>query len=266
MGYENGRIPVDVLVRRPARGKDFCLMMPGTAAKHDRLVALAQAEYGWTPEVSGPDDAYRTFAVQVAYKDRFGPDAAAPGESSHGGTFDGEQMGAVDYGNYADIGIDAFFDLARRAGFIAGHYMGQEGRRYEPWHVFDPTPWDIPATITPVSEEDEMKLSRWNSQHVFAVGREAIYHVPTMQEAGALETLYGKIQDVDNFGFQTLLLANGIHWDPVEGVLRGQAGGANGRYWSRLMAEGVAIRGVQQAQSKTLADVLAAAEKLKPTA
>lgn len=130
-------------------------MMPGTAAKHDRLVALAQAEYGWTPEVSGPDDAYRTLAVQIEYKRLYGRNAAEPRHSSHGGSFDGFEAGAVDYWNWSDVEVDAFFDLSRRAGFEPGYFMGQNGRPWEPWHVIDRTPWDAP-TLIEQSEEDEM--------------------------------------------------------------------------------------------------------------
>uniref|UniRef100_UPI0030189BDA hypothetical protein n=1 Tax=unclassified Microbacterium TaxID=2609290 RepID=UPI0030189BDA len=65
--YPNGEVPLGLLVARPCAGKDICLMMPGTAAKHDRFVALAQAERGWTPVVSGPSDAYRTIGMQRNY-------------------------------------------------------------------------------------------------------------------------------------------------------------------------------------------------------
>lgn len=261
MKYKNGRIPESMLVRRPARG-GTCLMMPGTAVKHDRLIAIVQQRHGITLEVSGPDDAYRTFAVQVEYKRIYGRNAAAPGESSHGGDFEDEESGAVDYWNHDLITLDEFFAASREAGFEPGYFMGQHGRPYEPWHNIDRTPWAVPAH-TNLSEEDDMKLIRWNGRHVFGISREAVSHVPDPARLGELTAIYGPYKDVNDAGLTAVLLDNGIHWDAVDTVLRG-AGPAHlgGRYWSRLVAEGIAIRGGQDQDRKTLADVLATAEKI----
>ena len=129
--YPNGEVPTSLLVQRPSAGKDPCLMMPGTAAKHDRLVQLGAA-YGWVPLVSGPADAYRTVGVQEDYWAKMpSGQAAYPGTSSHGGTYDfgdGEvEQGAVDYGNWSDIGWDRFCELTRAVGFVPGVFVGRPG-------------------------------------------------------------------------------------------------------------------------------------------
>lgn len=173
--YANGGVPINLLVARPCAGKDVCLMMPGTAAKFDRLVALAQAERGWTPVVSGPADAYRTIGMQRTYWNTMPyPMAAYPGTSSHGGSYNGVESGAVDIGNWSEVGRAVFFDLARRAGFEPGYFDGTGGKPDEPWHVIDWSPWDAPAfTPTPEldtpSEEDDMlalKIKLPNGEHL----------------------------------------------------------------------------------------------------
>lgn len=162
--YANGEVPTSLLVQRPSAGKDPCLMMPGTAAKHDRLVQLG-APYGWVPLVSGPADAYRRLAVQQYYWDTMPRGQAAyPRTSSHGGTFDFEdgngevEQGAVDYGNWAEIGWDLFQQLTRQAGFLPGVFIGRPGIPDEYWHVFDPTPWSALSATTASPEEDDMPV------------------------------------------------------------------------------------------------------------
>lgn len=125
--YANGEVPTSLLVQRPSAGKDPCLMMPGTAAKHDQLVQLGAA-HGWVPMVSGPADAYRRLAVQESYWNSMpSGQAAYPGTSSHGGTFDfgngAVEQGAVDYGNWSDIGWELFQQLTEQAGFVPGVFI-----------------------------------------------------------------------------------------------------------------------------------------------
>lgn len=136
-----------MLVVRPAAGKSFCYMAPGTAAKHDKLLTLAAKQHnGWQPVVSGPDDAYRNETVQQRYWDTMPPGMAAyPRTSSHGLEYEGRDHGAVDYGNWADIGRTAWFALLREAGFIPGYFNGTNGPD-EPWHAMDPTPWTVPTS------------------------------------------------------------------------------------------------------------------------
>ncbi|MEI3845308.1 MULTISPECIES: N-acetylmuramoyl-L-alanine amidase [unclassified Microbacterium] len=174
--YPNGEAPLDVLVSRPSASKDFCLMFPGTAVKYDRLVQLGRARYGWTPLVSGPDDAYRRLSVQIEYKRIYGGNAAAPGYSSHGGWFEGAETGALDIGNWGDIGQDAFYQLASDAGFVPGYFD------WEPWHIIDYTPWDVPARPAPVTvpEEDDMlalKIGIGGTWHLCTLGLGVFRHL-----------------------------------------------------------------------------------------
>lgn len=129
-------------------------------------------------------------------------------------------------------------------------------------HRHEPVPTTVTPTPTYSLEEDDMKLYRWNKQHVFGIGAERIYHVPDPNQHATLGVLLGPTQEVDNAGLTAALLVNGIHWDAVDAALKGTGFGANGKYWSRLTAEGEAIRGTQTVQSKTLDDVLATAERI----
>lgn len=123
-----------------------------------------------------------------------------------------------------------------------------------------------PFQTAPVEGDENMtKLIRWNGVHVFGVAREAIYHVPTVEEVGTLEALYGKVQDVDNAGLTAALRVNGIPWNGVDAALKGAAFESTGGYWSRLTAEGEAIRGNQAAAEKTIDDVLATVATLGTT-
>lgn len=143
-----------------------------------------------------------------------------------------------------------------------------DGNLVEPWHYeyfidrdqhrFDPAPSAID-----LSQEDEMKLIRWNGRHVFGIAKEAVYHVPDPGQLEKLTAVYGDYEDVDDAGLTAVLLYNGVHWDAVDTVLKGRGPApAGGRYWSRLMAEGIAIRGAQEQTRKTLADVLVTADKI----
>ena len=146
----------------------------------------------------------------------------------------------------------------------------QIGRTYLGWSecIFD-QPIQLPhadaesSTTTPL--EDNMKdatLVRWNNQHVFAIGRESVYHVPNPTEHARAEVFLGKTIEVDNDGLTTALRLAGVHWAAVDAVLRGVGYQDGGKYWSRQIAEGEAIRGGQVAAAKTLADVLATAKAL----
>lgn len=192
--YANGKVPLNLLVKRPCRG-GTCLMMPGTAAKFDKLVSLAQAEAGWTPEVSGPDDAYRRIEVQDYYWETLPyPQAAFPGTSSHGGTYEGSEAGALDIGNWSEVGRDRFFDLARRAGFRPGYFDGTGGKPYEPWHIIDWTPWDAPTpTPTPeLSLEDEMIRIQSPGRGIALVGPGYYRHLANDEEVSNSDALISK--------------------------------------------------------------------------
>lgn len=170
-----------------------------------------------------------------------------------------------------------FVALMEEHGWFRTVYRWMNGKwtLVERWHFeyfierdkrrFDPAPATAGGTASPVPEEDEdmPKLIRWNELHVFALAQEAILYVDTMAEKGTLEALHARpVQDVDNAGLTAALNERGIHWDAVDAVMRKVGPGTGGRYWSRLMAEGLAIRGTQEEQSKTLADVLATAQAI----
>lgn len=261
--YPNGEAPLDVLVSRPSASKDFCLMFPGTAVKYDRLVQLGRERYGWTPLVSGPDDAYRRLSVQIEYKRIYGGNAAAPGYSSHGGWFEGAETGALDIGNWGDIGQDAFYQLARDAGFVPGYFD------WEPWHIIDYTPWDVPARPAPVTvpKEDDMKLKYWRN-HAFLIGQATVWHVPDPNWLAYLEDPsngYGPGKTIDDDALTLELCGNAVPWAAVDACLRGVALGNDGHHWSRLEAEGVEIRRKIDRQEKTLSDVVATAKTVPTT-
>lgn len=151
----------------------------------------------------------------------------------------------------------------------------QIGRPYLGWteDILGVPVWAPPLTAsngaastisTPdLSEEDDMQLIRWNGQHVFGIGRESVCHVPNPETLALLEKVHGKAKDVGNDGLTAELNFAGVHWDAVDAVLNGSGPLSGGKYWSRLAAEGLAIRGTQAAQSKTLADVLASAKSIE---
>lgn len=173
--YPNGKIPSHLLIRRG----DF-LLTAGTWAKFDVLVAAVFILTGVTLRISTGSTvatrgagAFRTYLMQVlvkAYWTLRGKSrmAAAPGESSHGGEFKGEDALAIDITNYAEIPRDLFYREGRKAGFQMGYFDGRDGKPYEPWHIIDrdpyrtvgstaggnATPIDIPAPEP--EEEDDM--------------------------------------------------------------------------------------------------------------
>ena len=105
-------------------------------------------------------------------------------------------------------------------------------------------------------------LIRWNESHVFSIARESVHYIGSGKELAALSKIYGPAKDVGNDELTAVLLDNNVHWDAVDATLRSAAYGPDRRYWSRLTAEGIAIRGAQAEQSKALADVLATAKRI----
>lgn len=156
---------------------------------------------------------------------------------------------------------------ATRLGLIPSGYGFDE-----PWHYDIPDIFRTPPISTTSSggstaatfpeEEDDMKLYRWNGQHVFGIGRGEVYHVPDVATLSRLQKTHGEFKELDNDGLTAELNFAGVHWDAVDAVLTGRAPLAGGKLWSRLAAEGIAIRGNQAEQSKTLADVLSTAERI----
>ena len=156
-------------------------------------------------------------------------------------------------------------ELAKRHNITCD---GMGFREWWHWTFWGPlgtigTPALAGAATTPPQEEDEMQLYRWNGTHVFGIGRESVYHVPDPPTLGRLQKTHGAFKELDNDGLTAELNFAGVHWDAVDAVLRGAGTGSGGKYWSRLMAEGIAIRGVQATQSKTLDDVLRTAKGIE---
>lgn len=195
---------------------------------------------------------------------------AQPGTSNH------EIQGttaAVDLGDSGGAGIGT--KGSARSNWLranaANYGLIPEGFNFgEAWHyavpnIFTAVPNGGQATPTPapVHKEDDMTLFRWNESHVFGLGVESIYHVTGADQYAELKRQHGGVVEVGNEGLTYALMERGIQWDQVDAVLRGAALGVNGRYWSRLMAEGIAIRGEQAAQKKTLADVLNTAKAIE---
>lgn len=169
--YPNGKIPDRLLVRRG----DF-LLTAGTWAKFDDFSSRIKRRTGVTltiPSGSFPggrgEGAFRTYAMQVAVKNYWvskgqGRMAAAPGYSSHGGEFNGQDALAIDIDNYARVPLSIFFEEGRAAGFQMGYFDGRGGRPYEPWHIIDRDPYRVVAGTagsgastpaqTPVQEDD----------------------------------------------------------------------------------------------------------------
>lgn len=162
MGYANGRIPLNALVHL---GGDHYLP-PGTAARWQWLQRLAHEKYGVWLYITAGWNAYRPYAVQEDYKRRYGNMAAQPGKSSHGGTYAGQVVFAIDVGNWGTLGWARFAAVCRLAGFTVNFVSPREE-----WHIGDfndawaipsgagTTPTVNPGTTNPVIyEEDEMLL------------------------------------------------------------------------------------------------------------
>ncbi|MBG9891008.1 hypothetical protein ABE10_31640 [Bacillus toyonensis] len=105
-----------------------------------------------------------------------------------------------------------------------------------------------------------MQLHRWNGQHIFGIDQGVVFYVDHPDKLPGLVKRYGPWIEVGNDELTAIILSSGLFWDAFEAVLRGTAPGSAGRYWSREMAEGIAVRGAQAEAQKTLNDVLAAAQ------
>jgi hypothetical protein len=175
--YPNGKIPDRLLIRRG----DF-LLTAGTWAKFDDLVARVKRRTGVTLRISTGSTvatkgagAFRTYAMQVDVKKYWTARgqsrmAAAPGYSSHGGEYKGDDALAIDITNYSQIPLSVFFEEGRAAGFQMGYFDGN-GKPYEPWHIIDRDPYrtsSSPAGTT-TGEWDAMATKQEIKDAVFEV-------------------------------------------------------------------------------------------------
>ena len=277
-GYTNGEWP-ETMFEVYATGTDEDghykhLLTAGTRHKIDRLKQLGYARTGRWLEISPGWSGYRPLWAQRVYRNKYGTGASVVGKSSHGiNWWDGDRGWiiclAVDFHNWGWVygwDRDAWYADVRAAGLEPGLIHPSRGNGYpdEPWHVIDLEPFKTP----PIVQEDDMKdmtLVRWNRTHVFGIAQETIIHIenPAQLKTAQIVLEQPTLREFENDGLTVALLMSGLPWDAVDAVLKGKAFGANGRYWSRLMAEGIAIRGNQAAASKTLADVLDTAKKIE---
>lgn len=139
--YPNGCIPTSELVlierNHPATR--------GTAARWEALKADVLKNEGVTLRITGGENAYRSYAGQVFARKAACArgrcnDAAVPGTSSHGGSLNGRDSGAIDVDNWAVLGKEKFYAYARRNGFEPGYFS------WEPWHIIDWAPYTVPST------------------------------------------------------------------------------------------------------------------------
>lgn len=153
-GFANGRIPLSLLVH--LGGEHY--LPPGTAARWKWLQRVAYEKYGVWLIITVGWNAYRPYDVQVDYKRWYGIMAAEPGKSSHGGTYGGRIVFAVDVNNWAALGWDRFVALCRLAGFTVDFVSPREQ-----WHIGDFNDgWVVPAgaSTTPTIKPETTRKRR----------------------------------------------------------------------------------------------------------
>lgn len=162
--YPNGRIPDHELVRLGVEH----YATPATAQRIKNLVADVKAKEGFTLEVTGGPNIYRSLKWQNFYWDVLPyPQAAYPGTSSHGGEYQGRDAIAVDFNNWAILPRQKWFDYARKHGFTPNIFS------WEPWHIVDFNPWVMPQTggggVSPAPEKDEKEIDMSQIRYVHRV-------------------------------------------------------------------------------------------------
>lgn len=165
--YLNGQVPRSALIRIASgtNGDGYWehLLSPAQKRKHDALVARAKRHRGRTLRITSGWNGYRPIDAQWVAKRKYGSGAAAPGFSSHGGTYKGRDAMAMDYGNWSWVyngDRNAFFADCRAVGLTPGVIWN------ESWHVIDYDPWaPVPAAlpadefepvVVPEEDEDDM--------------------------------------------------------------------------------------------------------------
>lgn len=172
--YPNGRYPLDLFVHR---GGDLYLS-PSLNARWDEAVRLGLEKYGVRLYITGPSgrgwdgaNGYRWHEKQVRYKNAFGIWAASAGTSSHGGSYRGQEVFAVDVANWRDLAPGSqslawarFVALMKVVGLQTDFVTPREE-----WHVGDfNNAWIVPSfgqvTVNPNTTrkpEDEMNNDRY---------------------------------------------------------------------------------------------------------
>lgn len=244
-------------------------------ARVDRAFGrAADVNEAWrSPEQA--DKNYRAYVAYRAYLAGLGPKVpwaalAYPADTSihcRGYALDTDDTSTAQMRIWNDHGW--FWTVYRNGVLIERWHLEYDTRRDNRRN--DPAPAGN-ASTPPVSEEDDdmpgpnKKLVLWNEQHYFLIGEETFYHVVNIGWLAYLRDHYGphgQAQEIDNDALNLELVTNAIPWGAVDACMRGIAFGDDRRSWSRLQAEGDAIRGQQAASRKTIDDVLATAKRIE---
>lgn len=187
--YPNGKIPLDKLIH--LGGEHY--LPAGTAARWNWIVQSAKSKYGVTLRITPGPNAYRWYSAQEDAKKAACArgrcqDAATPGYSSHGGTYNGQESMAIDVDNWRDLAPgnyalawSRFEALCRLAGFRVLLFS------WEPWHIVDfNNVWVVPGfasggtskptpTPTPLSEEEDEEDEMAMKGAHYPVGNKTVY-------------------------------------------------------------------------------------------
>lgn len=201
--YRNGYIPRAALIciATGTNGDGYWehLLSPAQLVKHNALVARAkQRTNGRVLKITSGWNAYRPYAAQVSAKQKYGPDAAAPGYSSHGGTYNNRDAMAMDYGNWSSVysgygGQAAFYEDCLAVGLTPGVIAR------EAWHVIDFDPWAAVPSGTIIEGED-MPLDDNDKQWLNDMGSSIVAQVAQALSKLPVGVWDHKIQAQDSTG------------------------------------------------------------------
>lgn len=163
--YRNGEVPLSKLIHV----QNNIWLPAGTLARWNWAVEQGVQKYGIRLRITGQNstgvytwNGYRPLSAQKVYRTAFGNLAASPGYSSHGGTYRGQEVFAIDVDNWAEMGWARFSALMRLAGLTVDFVSPREQ-----WHVGDfNNPWIVPAFasgaggshLNPIPKEDDMAV------------------------------------------------------------------------------------------------------------
>lgn len=189
--YPNGQVPVELLIH--VSGNTY--LPPGTYLRWLWMRDRAIARYGITLRITSQYstawnawNGYRPLAAQRMYRDAYGVMAAVPGTSSHGGTWGGREVFAIDVDNWMDLSWSQFSGLAHEAGFTTDFVTPSEK-----WHIGDfNNPWvtpsfagggaAIPEPEAENDEEDQMYSVIMNGNQ-YGLSKEFITHYGDSRQA-----------------------------------------------------------------------------------
>lgn len=172
MAYKNGRYPLSKFIHRGGN----IYLTPSLNARWNEAVKIAQEKYGVRLWITGDNDGlggwngYRPYEAQVAYKRYYGNKAAAPGFSSHGGQYSGQEVFALDVANWNDLAPNDSLAWARfvaimksvglRTNFVSPVERWHVGDFNNAWVAPDFGPKDKEITVTPYFRDDAKSRSK----------------------------------------------------------------------------------------------------------